>query len=81
MVIRATLALLVLCLPAGTAAQVRLTPCTIPEVEGGARCGTYRVFEDRASRRGRTIELNVVVLTATGQACRAALSARADLTP
>jgi pimeloyl-ACP methyl ester carboxylesterase len=44
----------------------RLTPCTVEEV-GAARCGSVSVPESW-SRPGRTIDLNVVVLPATGRA-------------
>ncbi|HEY7114112.1 MAG TPA: alpha/beta fold hydrolase [Thermoanaerobaculia bacterium] len=42
-----------------------LSPCDIPGVAGGARCGTFPVWEDRAGKSGRRIALNVVVLPAT----------------
>jgi pimeloyl-ACP methyl ester carboxylesterase len=42
-----------------------LPPCQIPGVEGAARCGTFPVWEDRAAKTGRRIDLNVVVLEAT----------------
>jgi len=41
-----------------------LTPCRLTEVDGEASCGTYEVYEDRVARRGRTIDLKVVVLPA-----------------
>jgi len=63
---RTVLLLLVMCLGAPASAQPLLSPCTIPEVDGEAHCGTYRVFEDRAARRGRTVDLNIVVLRALG---------------
>lgn len=50
------------------AAAVQLSPCTIPEVDGEARCGTITVRENRAKKNGRTIDLNVVVLKAKGEA-------------
>jgi pimeloyl-ACP methyl ester carboxylesterase len=45
-----------------------LTPCTPQGIEAsvGAKCGTLTVFENRTTRRGRTIDLRVVVLPATG---------------
>jgi pimeloyl-ACP methyl ester carboxylesterase len=42
-----------------------LSACDIPGVAGGARCGTLSVWENRAARSGRRIDLNVVVLPAT----------------
>ena len=44
----------------------RLHPCTTDEGPTDAYCGTYRVFEDRESRQGRTIDLAIVVLPALG---------------
>lgn len=46
--------------------RVALNPCRIPDVEGEARCGTYEVFENRATRKGRRIPLKIVVLPALG---------------
>jgi pimeloyl-ACP methyl ester carboxylesterase len=66
MIRRAFLLLLALSLPAPVSAQLNLAPCTIPEVEGDVRCGTYRVYEDRETRKGRQIDLNLVVLRALG---------------
>ncbi|HEX8678738.1 MAG TPA: alpha/beta fold hydrolase, partial [Chthoniobacterales bacterium] len=43
-----------------------LSPCTVEGVEGGARCGTYEVFEDREAHSGRRIPLKIVVLPAIG---------------
>ena len=55
----------------GTAAQqprLELTPCAPPGVDASAKakCGTLTVYENRATRRGRTIGLRVVVFPATG---------------
>lgn len=46
--------------------SLTLADCEVPGVKGRARCGTYEVFENRATRRGRKIKLKVVVLPATG---------------
>jgi pimeloyl-ACP methyl ester carboxylesterase len=43
-----------------------LTPCKKPGMPPEALCGTYEVFENRATRSGRTIPLHIVVLPATG---------------
>lgn len=43
-----------------------LTACQQPDLPAEARCGTYEVFENRASRTGRKIPLHIVVLPATG---------------
>lgn len=47
-------------------ASVSLQPCDVPGIAGGGRCGTVEVFENRASRMGRTISLNVLVIPALG---------------
>ena len=54
--------------PAGTGV---VQPCTAPGLVGPARCGAFRVWEDREGRRGRTIDLAFVVLGATDAAARA----------
>ncbi|HEY2866020.1 MAG TPA: alpha/beta fold hydrolase [Pyrinomonadaceae bacterium] len=41
-----------------------LRPCT---AEPSVQCGTFRVFEDRQKKSGRTIDLNVIVLPAVGE--------------
>ncbi len=45
-----------------------LKPCALEDLAGGALCGTFEVFEDRAARQGRRISLRVAVLPATGRA-------------
>ena len=47
---------------AGTTLQ--LTPCRVAHVDNEVRCGTLNVIENRATRQGRIIALNVVVLPA-----------------
>jgi pimeloyl-ACP methyl ester carboxylesterase len=49
------------------APKVTLTPCQAQGIEGKANCGTYEVFENRAARKGRKINLNILVLPATGE--------------
>lgn len=44
-----------------------LTPCEVRGVPGTAKCGTFEVFENRATRKGRKISLNILVLPATGE--------------
>ena len=59
-------------LPAGAAATAaaaprpagRLKPCHVEGVQQEVLCGTYPVWEDRTARRGRKIDLNIVVLPA-----------------
>jgi pimeloyl-ACP methyl ester carboxylesterase len=60
--------LICLCAPASRVSGQSLAPCanTVPQVR--AECGTYEVYEDRASRSGRTLELNVMVLRARSEA-------------
>lgn len=47
-----------------TSARLPLRTCVIPGVEGITYCGTYSVYEDRDSRTGRKIPLNIMVLGA-----------------
>jgi pimeloyl-ACP methyl ester carboxylesterase len=42
-----------------------LLPCSVPDVEGPARCGSIEVREDPGAHEGRRIGLKVVVLPAT----------------
>jgi pimeloyl-ACP methyl ester carboxylesterase len=44
--------------------RIELVPCTVQGVRAQAKCGTVRVFEDRAKKGGRTIDLRVVVVPA-----------------
>lgn len=60
---RSVLALAVLsALAAPLAAQ--LAPCKVPDLDEEVRCATLSVWENRAARSGRKIDLNVVVLPA-----------------
>jgi pimeloyl-ACP methyl ester carboxylesterase len=54
--------------PAGAG---RVEPCTAPALAGTARCGRFRVLEDRERRDGRTIDIAFVILDATDAAARA----------
>jgi pimeloyl-ACP methyl ester carboxylesterase len=49
---------------ADSAPRPFLRPCQTPELKSKAWCGHYEVFEDRDSRRGRKIALNMVILPA-----------------
>ena len=49
-------------------ARIALSPCDIRGIKDKAKCGTYEVFENRASKKGRRISLKVAVLPATGTA-------------
>lgn len=44
-----------------------LTPCEPAGIRGGGKCGTFEVYENRATRKGRKININVLVLPATGE--------------
>jgi hypothetical protein len=54
--------------PAG---RVSLEPCEVSgtreDVKEKARCGTYEVLENRATKSGRRIKLKIVVFPATGR--------------
>jgi hypothetical protein len=47
------------------AKRIVLTDCENEGV-GKAKCGTYQVFENRASKTGRRLTMNMVVVPATG---------------
>ena len=49
-----------------SSSHLSIHPCELPDVKGDARCGTYEVFEDRAAKSGRTIQLKIVVLKSLG---------------
>lgn len=69
----AVLASLSAAVPASAAESPRrpeLTACKAPGFPADALCGTYEVFENRATRTGRKIPLKVVVLPATGPAAQ-----------
>ena len=44
--------------------RLKLEPCRVKGFGGEAQCGSLRVFEDRAARKGRELMLRVVVLPA-----------------
>lgn len=48
--------------PAAT--RLPLKPCSVPRLNEEVLCGAYEVFENRSTKRGRKIPLNVVVLPA-----------------
>jgi pimeloyl-ACP methyl ester carboxylesterase len=51
-------------LAATLAVQVALAPCTIDGVPGEVKCGTHKVWEDRDAKKGRQIDLSIIVLPA-----------------
>lgn len=58
---------LFLLLVAGSVYAFELKDCEIPGLKLPARCGTYEVFENRKTRQGRKIPINVVLVPATGE--------------
>lgn len=48
------------------AATADLGLCPGDSFGPGARCGIYKVFEDREAKTGRSLDLNIVLLPATG---------------
>jgi pimeloyl-ACP methyl ester carboxylesterase len=50
---------------------LHLTPCTQGQSKAPAACGTYGVYENRAARSGRVIDLAVIVLRAKHESHRA----------
>ena len=45
---------------------ITLTDCDVQGVPGKQKCGTLEVYENRATKTGRKINLNIVVYPATG---------------
>ena len=43
-----------------------LEPCAISGIAGETLCGTYTVYEDRDAQAGRSIDINFLVVKATG---------------
>ena len=43
---------------------LQLQPCRLPGVEAAAQCGSLSVWEDRAEKRGRRIDINVAIVPA-----------------
>ncbi len=71
---KAKIAILVLALSLQTSSTVRQSPpktITLKDCEiqglGKAKCGTLEVYENRATKKGRMISLNILVLPATGE--------------
>ncbi len=44
--------------------RLALHACQIPRFDGTTQCGTVTVFENRSTKTGRTIDLNIVVVPA-----------------
>ncbi|MGH8242592.1 MAG: alpha/beta fold hydrolase [Steroidobacteraceae bacterium] len=49
---------------AASRSEMTLTPCHLEGVREELRCGTYQVFENRQTRRGRILSLKVVMIPA-----------------
>jgi pimeloyl-ACP methyl ester carboxylesterase len=49
------------------AGELHLQPCKESKLKQPSKCGTYTVWENRAAKAGRTIDLNVRVLQATSR--------------
>ena len=47
------------------AKRLALTDCKLQGIAGPAKCGTLEVYENRATKKGRMISLNILVLPAT----------------
>src|SRR5262249_32233827 len=47
--------------------QLQLEPCRNPTFDDAARCGKYEVFENRETKAGRKIQLNIMVLPALNE--------------
>jgi pimeloyl-ACP methyl ester carboxylesterase len=48
----------------GTQGQVDLRPCRFPNHPSELLCGKYEVYENRATKTGRTITLNILIVPA-----------------
>ena len=48
-------------------ATLQLKPCRVAAIENEVKCGTLDVFENRETRAGRKIALNIVVLPASAR--------------
>lgn len=53
--------------PGRKPATLALKECRVPQIENAVRCGTFEVFENRTSKQGRKIGINVVVLPASAR--------------
>ena len=49
---------------AGAQPKLVLTACRVAGVQEELRCGTYEVFENRQTRRGRKLPLKIVLIPA-----------------
>lgn len=51
-------------------ARLELQPCRVPHVDEELRCGHLLVYENRQTRRGRTLRLNVIVMPALDESAK-----------
>jgi pimeloyl-ACP methyl ester carboxylesterase len=54
--------------PSERQGQIELRPCRLLTYDAGALCAKHAVFEDRAAKAGRVIEINVLILPALARA-------------
>lgn len=57
--------------PKFSSGLTKLSPCSLPGIKEKLLCGKFKVFENRKTRTGRTIDLNIVVLPAIDQKSKA----------
>jgi pimeloyl-ACP methyl ester carboxylesterase len=50
-----------------TSGKLVLQPCNVPHISDKAECGNLEVFENRTTRSGRMISLQIIRLPATGK--------------
>lgn len=60
------LIILLYCATSAAAQSLKLEPCNVPDLQDKGQCGNLEVFENRATRTGRKINLKVFVLPASG---------------
>src|SRR5687767_8892885 len=53
--------------PSRRPGPLTLQQCEVPDIEGGGRCGKLEVYENRATRTGRKIALNIIVIPALAE--------------
>ena len=50
--------------PEATRAAIVLESCRLPGVDTAAKCGTYKVWEDREAKAGRQISIDIAIIPA-----------------
>ena len=56
--------------PDAPAGEGEVVPCDVAGPEASASCGTFRVWEDREARSGRTVDLAFVIIPAADSSAR-----------